>query len=139
MILRMLLHRLFFLIYKFTRLMSSFLFHFIVCYFTQLLNILKSEIKEPHDIVFIQVAALTINSIFSDNPEFARVHIFEEIYKPFKFLEFSTEDEICNVVHQMFNLFVVPTNDVFSVPVREIIPTCRILFHMHCRIKVRFC
>lgn len=118
--------------------MFYFVFHLIVCYFTQLLNILKTEIKEPHDLVFIQVAVLTINSIFSADPEFANAHIFEEIYKPFKFLEFSTEEEICNVVQQMYNLFVVLTNDLFSVPIRVMMPTCRILFHMHCRIKVSF-
>lgn len=119
--------------------MLSFHFQFIICNLMQLLNILKNEIKQPHDLAFIQVAAFTINSIFSNDPEFAKVHLFENIYQPFKFLEFSTEDEICNVVHQMYNLFVVPTNDLFSVPVCEMMPSCRILFHLHCRIKVNFC
>lgn len=76
--------------------------------------------------------------MLSNYSEITEKYLLAEIIKPLKVIETSSEESINVSINQLYNICIVPSNDSIIVPIRIILPVSKILFFLHCQIKVNF-
>lgn len=101
----------------------------------QLLKMLSSDRNKTYEYIFIHVAASAISQVLSRCPQLVEKYLLDEIFRPLKTGIFTDEESTSRLVNQLYNLCIVPSNNLISVPVCAIVPASSILFSMHCQIK----
>lgn len=106
--------------------------------FDQILKILRNSRKQQYEYMFIQVISLTVKLMLSQNPNASAETLLNEILKPLKFVQNSSEDEISASIEQLYNLCVLPTNTSAAVSVDIMTPVAYTLFLIYCKVKVNY-